>query len=280
MRVWPAAVARVHEEVRRHAGDRQPPGRAHHHRAVGLQLLRRAGAPRPLQSRSERAAPVLRAQQHDRRVVLHGRPALRPDASARSPARCRCSSPNVRVWEVTDRDGSYVGLFYGDYFARAGKRSGAWMTTLSQPRDLHRHGRCTPITSNNNNFVRGAAGEPVLISLDDAETLFHEFGHAIHYLVSTVNYPGLGNDAARLRRVSEPGARALGADAPDPRPVRAPLPDQPADAAGAGRARAQRARPSTRATRRWSISPPRSSTCRCTTAPRRSPTSTPSSARR
>jgi peptidyl-dipeptidase Dcp len=51
----------------------------------------------------------------------------------------------------------------------------------------------TPIASNNNNFVRGAEGEPVLISLDDAETLFHEFGHAIHYLVSTVNYPGLGN---------------------------------------------------------------------------------------
>ncbi len=100
--------------------------------------------------------------------------------------------PNVRVWEVTDRDGSYVGLFYGDYFARAGKRSGAWMNTY-QSHETFTGRTVTPIASNNNNFVRGAEGEPVLISLDDAQTLFHEFGHAIHYLVSTVNYPGLGN---------------------------------------------------------------------------------------
>lgn len=100
--------------------------------------------------------------------------------------------PSVRVWEVTDRDGSYVGLFYGDYFARAGKRSGAWMNTY-RAHENFMGSEVTPIASNNNNFVRGAANEPVLISLDDAETLFHEFGHAIHYLVSTVNYPGLGN---------------------------------------------------------------------------------------
>ncbi len=100
--------------------------------------------------------------------------------------------PNVRVWEVTDRDGSYVGLFYGDYFARAGKRSGAWMNTY-QSHETFTGRTITPIASNNNNFVGGAEGEPVLISLDDAQTLFHEFGHAIHYLVSTVNYPGLGN---------------------------------------------------------------------------------------
>ncbi|MEQ1619230.1 MAG: M3 family metallopeptidase [Terricaulis sp.] len=100
--------------------------------------------------------------------------------------------PNVRVWEVTDGDGSYVGLFYGDYFARAGKRSGAWMNTY-QSHETFTGRTVTPIASNNNNFVRGAEGEPVLISLDDAQTLFHEFGHAIHYLVSTVNYPGLGN---------------------------------------------------------------------------------------
>jgi peptidyl-dipeptidase Dcp len=99
--------------------------------------------------------------------------------------------PNVRVWEVTDRDGSYVGLFYGDYFARAGKRSGAWMNTYQAHETFA--GLRTPIASNNNNFVRGGEGEPVLISLDDAQTLFHEFGHAIHFLVSTVNYPGLGN---------------------------------------------------------------------------------------
>lgn len=99
---------------------------------------------------------------------------------------------NVRVFEVTDRDGSYQGLFYLDNFARAGKRSGAWMNTYRSHENFM-GSEITPIASNNNNFVRGAPGEPILISLDDAQTLFHEFGHAIHYLVSTVNYPGLAN---------------------------------------------------------------------------------------
>jgi peptidyl-dipeptidase Dcp len=100
-------------------------------------------------------------------------------------------NPDVRVWEVTDRDGSYVGLFYGDYFARAGKRSGAW-TSGYQGHETFTGTTIHPIMSNNNNFVHGAAGQPVLISLDDATTLFHEFGHAIHGLVSAVDYPGLG----------------------------------------------------------------------------------------
>ncbi len=98
--------------------------------------------------------------------------------------------PSVRVWEVMDRDGSYLGLFYGDYFARAGKRSGAWAQGY-QGHETFTGRTITPITSNNNNFVRGAADQPVLISLDDAQTLFHEFGHALHGLVSNVNYPGL-----------------------------------------------------------------------------------------
>jgi peptidyl-dipeptidase Dcp len=100
--------------------------------------------------------------------------------------------PSVRVWEVKDKaSGAHVGLFYGDYFARKGKRSGAW--TAGYRRHESFTGRVeTPITSNNNNFVKGAPGEPVLISLDDARTLFHEFGHALHALLSEVRYPGLG----------------------------------------------------------------------------------------
>ncbi len=98
---------------------------------------------------------------------------------------------DVRVWEVKNKDsGVYVGLFYGDYFARAGKRSGAWAQGY-QRHETFTGKTFTTITSNNNNFVRGAASEPVLISLDDAETLFHEFGHALHGLLSEVNYPGL-----------------------------------------------------------------------------------------
>ena len=98
----------------------------------------------------------------------------------------------MRVWEVKDKaTGAHVGLFYGDYFARKGKRSGAW--AMGYRRHETFTGKVqTAITSNNNNFVPGAPGEPVLISLDDAETLFHEFGHALHGLLSEVSYPGLG----------------------------------------------------------------------------------------
>jgi peptidyl-dipeptidase Dcp len=100
--------------------------------------------------------------------------------------------PSVRVWEVKDKaTGAHVGLFYGDYFARKGKRSGAW-TSGYRRHESYSGTVQTPITSNNNNFVRGAPGEPVLISLDDARTLFHEFGHALHALLSEVRYPELG----------------------------------------------------------------------------------------
>jgi peptidyl-dipeptidase Dcp len=97
--------------------------------------------------------------------------------------------PNMRVWHVTGREGQEIGLFYRDDFARTGKRSGAWAGTYRSQRNL------PPVknvlSSNNNNFAKGAPGEPVLISLDDAETLFHEFGHAIHAILQDVTYPGL-----------------------------------------------------------------------------------------
>ncbi|MEY3833736.1 MAG: hypothetical protein RLZZ130_1214 [Pseudomonadota bacterium] len=98
--------------------------------------------------------------------------------------------PKVRTFEVK-RDGKVVGLFYLDNFARAGKRSGAWMTTY---RSQHKLGGKNDIVlaSNNNNFVPGADGVPTLISIDDASTLFHEFGHAIHYLNYDITWPGLG----------------------------------------------------------------------------------------
>jgi peptidyl-dipeptidase Dcp len=96
----------------------------------------------------------------------------------------------VRVWEVKDKAGAHVGLFYGDYFARKGKRSGAWAQSYRGHESMA-DPAITPITSNNNNFVKGAPGEPILISLDDAQTLFHEFGHALHALLSEVKYPSL-----------------------------------------------------------------------------------------
>src|SRR5262245_34322639 len=98
--------------------------------------------------------------------------------------------PDIRVFEVTDvPSGAHRGLFYLDNFARAGKRSGAWASTY---RTQHKLGNgVATISSNNNNFVKAAAGEPVLISLDDATTLFHEFGHALHSLLQDITYPGL-----------------------------------------------------------------------------------------
>lgn len=98
--------------------------------------------------------------------------------------------PDVRVWEVLNQTtGEHVGYWYFDAFARPGKRSGAWMTAY---RDQHRlDGETTTLVSNNSNFVKGKEGEPVLISWDDATTLFHEFGHALHGLASRVTYPTL-----------------------------------------------------------------------------------------
>ena len=98
--------------------------------------------------------------------------------------------PTVRVWEVTHREtGENVGLWYLDPFARQGKRSGAWAnsfrshTTFDGPENV--------LATNNSNFVEPAPGQPVLVSWDDAETFFHEFGHALHYLSSNVAYPTL-----------------------------------------------------------------------------------------
>ncbi len=97
--------------------------------------------------------------------------------------------PDVRVWEVKGTDGRHVALFYFDPYARPGKRSGAWMNAYRNQEKFDRD--ITPLVSNNSNFMKGKPGEPVLVSWDDAKTLFHEFGHALHGLCSDVNYPSL-----------------------------------------------------------------------------------------
>lgn len=100
--------------------------------------------------------------------------------------------PDVKVWEVTDRQsGRHVGLWYLDPFARPGKRSGAWASTYRGHSTFR--GKETVLSSNNSNFIKGAPGEPVLISWDDATTYFHEFGHALHALSSNVEYPTLNS---------------------------------------------------------------------------------------
>ena len=104
--------------------------------------------------------------------------------------------PDVRVWRVDDRDGKLVGLWYFDPYARPGKQSGAWMNAYRSQERFD--GDVKTIVSNNSNFTEGRDGEPVLISWDDAVTLFHEFGHALHGLASDVNYPSVsGTNVAR-----------------------------------------------------------------------------------
>jgi len=109
---------------------------------------------------------------------------------------------DVRVWEVTDPTGKHIGLWFFDPYARPGKGSGAWM---NQYRNQERFdGAVTTIVSNNANFVKGKPGEPILISWDDASTLFHEFGHALHGLASSVQYPTLSGTSVSRDYVEFP----------------------------------------------------------------------------
>lgn len=111
--------------------------------------------------------------------------------------------PDVRVWAVADREsGKHIGLFYFDPYARPGKRSGAWMN--SYRRQERFKGEVSAIVSNNSNFLKGKDGEPALISWSDAETLFHEFGHALHGLSSNVSFPSLSGTAVARDYVEFP----------------------------------------------------------------------------
>ena len=104
--------------------------------------------------------------------------------------------PDVRVFEALNSKGDHVALFLGDYFARPSKRSGAWMSSFRTQHKLK--GDVHPIIINVMNFARGADHESTLLSLDDARTLFHEFGHALHGMLSDVTYPSIsGTSVAR-----------------------------------------------------------------------------------
>lgn len=94
--------------------------------------------------------------------------------------------PDVRVWEVFGADGAAVGLYLGDFFARDGKRGGAWMSSFVDQSELL---GTRPVVFNCLNVTRAAAGQPTLLTMDEVTTLFHEFGHALHGLFSAVTYP-------------------------------------------------------------------------------------------
>jgi peptidyl-dipeptidase Dcp len=110
--------------------------------------------------------------------------------------------PDIRAWQVIDADGAHVGIFIGDYFARSSKRSGAWMSAFRSQENLT--GNVRPIIVNVMNFAKGGVGEPSLLSFDDARTLFHEFGHGLHGLLSSVTYPLLAGTAVSTDFVELP----------------------------------------------------------------------------
>jgi peptidyl-dipeptidase Dcp len=112
--------------------------------------------------------------------------------------------PDVRVWEVRDESGNHVGLFLHDNFARPGKQSGAWSSRYRDQEDMDEP--VAPIVVNNNNFARGdlAGAEPTLLSFDDAKTMFHEFGHGLHSLLSRVRYRSQSGTAVRRDFVEFP----------------------------------------------------------------------------
>jgi peptidyl-dipeptidase Dcp len=109
--------------------------------------------------------------------------------------------PEVRAFEVK-RDGKHVGVFLGDYFARPSKHSGAWMSGWRKQEKLA--GNIAPVVVNVMNFAKGAPGEPTLLSLDDARTLFHEFGHGLHGLLSNVTYPSVSGTSVEKDFVELP----------------------------------------------------------------------------
>ncbi|WP_214409590.1 M3 family metallopeptidase [Sphaerisporangium fuscum] len=100
--------------------------------------------------------------------------------------------PDVRVFEVSEEDGTPLGLFLGDFYARASKRGGAWMNSLVRQSYLE---GTRPVVVNNLNIVKPPAGEPTLMTWDQVNTMFHEFGHALHGLFSAVGYPRFSGTA-------------------------------------------------------------------------------------
>ena len=187
-RVWPAAVARVREEV---AEQQAIAGRLGHDITIEpwdyryyMEKIRQDR----YQLSQEELKPYF---QLDNMIsgMFHMAGQLYGLQFTENTGEVPVFHPDVRTWRVTNRAGETVGVFYGDMFARTGKRSGAWATTYRIRSGLL--GDDIVLGSNNNNFVKPGPGEPVLISLDDAETLFHEFGHAIHYFLADVHYPSL-----------------------------------------------------------------------------------------
>jgi peptidyl-dipeptidase Dcp len=188
--VWPAAVARVHEEVADMQAVADADGAGITIEPWDYRYYAEKVRQRKYDLDSDQVKQYLQlANLRDAMFYVAGE-LFGFEFSPVPEGAVSVFHPDVEVFEVTDRDtGEHIGLWYLDAHARTGKRSGAWATTYRSHTTFD--GPKTVLASNNSNFIKGAPGEPVLVSWDDATTLFHEFGHALHYLSSNVAYPTL-----------------------------------------------------------------------------------------
>ena len=187
MQVWPAAVARVHEELAdmQAVADREHPGI----RIAGWDYRYYAEKVRKAKYDLDMNEVKPYLQLEKLREGMFWAAAQLYGFSFTQVAGIPVANPDVRVWQVKNVDDRHVGFWYFDPYARTGKNSGAWMSEYRGQEKLD--GDVAPIVSNNTNFVKDESGGPLLISWDDAVTLFHEFGHALHGLNSDVKYPSL-----------------------------------------------------------------------------------------
>jgi peptidyl-dipeptidase Dcp len=201
MQVWKPAVARVHEEVKdmQTLADKEGAGITIEPWDYRYYMERVRKAKYDLDQNEVK--PYL---QLDKLVeAIHWVAGELFNFKFTPAANVPVAHPDIRVWEVTDKtSGKLIGLWYFDPYVRAGKRSGAWMNAYRSQERIN--GEITTIVSNNANFVKGKPGEPLLISWDDATTMFHEFGHALHGLNSNVTYPSLSGTAVARDYVEFP----------------------------------------------------------------------------
>ncbi len=189
MRVWPAAVKRVNEEV----ADMQPFAKAEGVTKVEPWDYRyyQEKVRKAKYNLSEDEIKPYFEQSNLLKGMFWSAERLYDLKFTENTGTVPVWQPDVRTFEVTNaKTGDIIGLFYLDTYAREGKRSGAWATGYRDSSGLT--GGRPKLVSNNNNFTKPEGGKPVLISLDDASTQFHEFGHAIHGLLTKVHYPSLG----------------------------------------------------------------------------------------
>jgi peptidyl-dipeptidase Dcp len=196
MKVWPPATARVHEEVADMQAIANKEGAGIKIEPWDYRYYAEKVRKEKYDLDETQITPYMQLENLREGMFFMAKELLGFTFTPVKPGTVPVYHPDVRVWEVTDEKGGLVGLWFFDPYARQGKESGAWMNAYREQERFD--GDIRTIVSNNSNFVKGKPGEPVLISWEDATTLFHEFGHALHGLSSNVNYPSLsGTNVAR-----------------------------------------------------------------------------------